>query len=120
MNVYDSDRMADVLAPIGYASTDTPEDADMVIINTCHIREQASEKLFSELGRLRNMKVKREDKGQSTVIAVAGCVAQAAGAEIIKRAPYVDIVLGHKLITGCRKWSPNQRGLKAVVPIKAS
>lgn len=94
MNVYDSDRMADVLAPIGYASTDTPEDADMVIINTCHIREQASEKLFSELGRLRNMKVKREDKGQSTVIAVAGCVAQAAGAEIIKRAPYVDIVLG--------------------------
>jgi tRNA-2-methylthio-N6-dimethylallyladenosine synthase len=94
MNVYDSDRMADVLAPIGYASTDTPEDADMVIINTCHIREQASEKLFSELGRLRNMKVKREDNGKSTVIAVAGCVAQAAGAEIIKRAPYVDIVLG--------------------------
>jgi tRNA-2-methylthio-N6-dimethylallyladenosine synthase len=94
MNVYDSDRMADVLAPIGYASTDSPEDADMVIINTCHIREQASEKLYSELGRLRNMKVKREEKGRSTVIAVAGCVAQAAGAEIIKRAPYVDIVLG--------------------------
>ncbi len=94
MNVYDSDRMADVLAPIGYTATDTPDDADMVIINTCHIREQASEKLFSELGRLRNMKVKREDKGKSTVIAVAGCVAQAAGTEIIKRAPYVDIVLG--------------------------
>ncbi len=94
MNVYDSDRMADVLAPIGYVTTNLPEEADMVIINTCHIREQASEKLFSELGRLRNMKVKRQDKGKSTVIAVAGCVAQAAGAEIIKRAPYVDIVLG--------------------------
>lgn len=94
MNVYDSDRMSDVLAPIGYAATDTPDDADMVIINTCHIREQASEKLFSELGRLRKIRQKRQGKGKSTIIAVAGCVAQAAGAEIIKRAPYVDIVLG--------------------------
>ncbi|MBT3991209.1 MAG: tRNA (N6-isopentenyl adenosine(37)-C2)-methylthiotransferase MiaB [Rhodospirillaceae bacterium] len=94
MNVYDSDRMADVLAPIGYAATDVPGDADMVIVNTCHIREQASEKLFSELGRFRNMKNKRAENGDATVIAVAGCVAQAAGAEIIKRAPYVDIVLG--------------------------
>jgi len=94
MNVYDSDRMEDVLAPIGYAPTDEPNDADMVIINTCHIREKASEKLFSELGRLRIMKEKRLIDGKSTVIAVAGCVAQAEGAEIIKRAPYVDIVLG--------------------------
>jgi tRNA-2-methylthio-N6-dimethylallyladenosine synthase len=94
MNVYDSDRMADVLAPLGYGMATTPDEADMVIINTCHIREQASEKLFSELGRLRNIKQAREGKGKSTVIAVAGCVAQAVGAEIIKRAPYVDIVLG--------------------------
>lgn len=94
MNVYDSDRMADVLAPIGYVITDKPDNADMIIINTCHIREQASEKLFSELGRLQNIKSKRCDAGKATVIAVAGCVAQAAGAEILKRAPYVDIVLG--------------------------
>jgi tRNA-2-methylthio-N6-dimethylallyladenosine synthase len=94
MNVYDSNRMVDVLAPIGYALTATPDDADMVIINTCHIREQATEKLFSELGRFRNRKVARQDKGKSTIIAVAGCVAQAAGVEILKRAPYVDIVLG--------------------------
>jgi tRNA-2-methylthio-N6-dimethylallyladenosine synthase len=94
MNVYDSDRMADVLAPIGYVVTDSPDDADMVIINTCHIREQASEKLFSELGRLRKIKSKRSDVGNTTVIAVAGCVAQAAGKEILRRAPYVDIVLG--------------------------
>ena len=94
MNVYDSDRMADVLAPIGYVVTDKPDNADMIIINTCHIREQASEKLFSELGRLQNIKSKRCDTGKTTVIAVAGCVAQAVGAEILKRAPYVDIVLG--------------------------
>tara|TARA_B100000315_G_scaffold229013_1_gene238284 strand:+ start:1504 stop:2871 length:1368 start_codon:yes stop_codon:yes gene_type:complete len=94
MNVYDSDRMADVLAPIGYVATDGPDDADMVIINTCHIREKAAEKLFSELGRLRNIKEHRLEHGKATVIAVAGCVAQAEGAEIIKRAPYVDIVLG--------------------------
>ena len=94
MNVYDSDRMVDVLAPIGYVVTDRPDNADMVIINTCHIREQASEKLFSELGRLQKIKLKRSDVGNSTVIAVAGCVAQAAGKEILRRAPYVDIVLG--------------------------
>ncbi len=91
MNVYDSARMADVLAPLGYAPTGTPEDADMVILNTCHIREKASEKLFSELGRLRAAK---EATGGRMVLAVAGCVAQAEGAEITARAPYVDIVLG--------------------------
>ncbi|MGG5821317.1 tRNA (N6-isopentenyl adenosine(37)-C2)-methylthiotransferase MiaB [Falsiroseomonas sp. HW251] len=91
MNVYDSARMADVLAPLGYAPTQTPEDADMVILNTCHIREKASEKLFSELGRLRAAK---EATGGRMVLAVAGCVAQAEGAEITARAPYVDIVLG--------------------------
>ena len=94
MNVYDSTRMADVLAPLGYATADRVEDADMVILNTCHIREHASEKVFSELGRLRDLKLLREGKGKGLVIAVAGCVAQAEGQEIIARAPYVDIVLG--------------------------
>jgi tRNA-2-methylthio-N6-dimethylallyladenosine synthase len=94
MNVYDSGRMADVLAPLGYMPTATPDDADMVILNTCHIRDKAAEKVFSELGRLRVVKQAREAAGRPTILAVAGCVAQAEGAEIIARAPYVDIVLG--------------------------
>ncbi len=94
MNVYDSGRMADVLAPLGYAPVDAPDGADMVILNTCHIREKAVEKVFSELGRLRLLKAAREAAGQRMVLAVAGCVAQAEGAEILARAPYVDIVLG--------------------------
>ena len=94
MNVYDSARMADVLAPIGYTPTATPEEADMVILNTCHIRDRATEKVFSELGRLRVIKAEREAAGRPTILAVAGCVAQAEGAEILARAPYVDIVLG--------------------------
>ena len=94
MNVYDSLRMADVLAPLGYAPTDTVADADMVILNTCHIRERAADKVFSELGRLREVKETRALAGQSTILAVAGCVAQAEGAEIAARAPYVDLVLG--------------------------
>jgi len=93
MNVYDSARMADVLAPQGFVSTPTPEDADMVILNTCHIREKAAEKVFSDLGRLRSMKTARRN-GQDMMIAVAGCVAQAEGAEITARAPYVDILVG--------------------------
>ncbi len=94
MNVYDSGRMADVLAPLGYTATDTPDDADMVILNTCHIREKAAEKVFSDLGRMRVHKTARENTGGELIIAVAGCVAQAEGAEIIRRAPFVDIVLG--------------------------
>ena len=94
MNVYDSLRMADVLAPLGYAPTASPDDADMVILNTCHIRERAEEKVFSELGRLRLVKEARAAEGRQTVLAVAGCVAQAEGKEIFTRAPYVDIVLG--------------------------
>ncbi len=94
MNVYDSDRMADVLAPLGYATTDQADEADMVLVNTCHIREKAAEKLFSELGRYRLHKEARASEGRETLIAVAGCVAQAEGAEIIRRAPFVDIVLG--------------------------
>jgi tRNA-2-methylthio-N6-dimethylallyladenosine synthase len=91
MNVYDSGRMADVLAPLGYAPAAAPDGADMVILNTCHIRDKAAEKVFSELGRLRRMK---EATGNRMILAVAGCVAQAEGAEILARAPYVDIVLG--------------------------
>ena len=95
MNVYDSDRMTDALAPLGYQITDSPVDADMVILNTCHIREKASEKVFSELGRLRMIKEKmRDQQGRDVMIAVAGCVAQAEGEEIIRRAPWVDIVVG--------------------------
>ena len=94
MNVYDSARMADVLAPLGYSPTDTPDDADMVILNTCHIRERATDKVFSELGRLREIKDARQTVGHKTILAVAGCVAQAEGAEILARAPYVDLVLG--------------------------
>ncbi|HIJ61081.1 MAG TPA: tRNA (N6-isopentenyl adenosine(37)-C2)-methylthiotransferase MiaB [Rhodospirillaceae bacterium] len=91
MNVYDSARMAEVLAPLGYAVAAAAEDADLVILNTCHIREHAAEKVFSELGRLRKLKLRR---GGDMVIAVAGCVAQAEGQEIMARAPHVDIVLG--------------------------
>jgi tRNA-2-methylthio-N6-dimethylallyladenosine synthase len=91
MNVYDSGRMADVLAPLGYGPAAEPDGADMVILNTCHIRDKAAEKVFSELGRLRRLK---EATGGRMILAVAGCVAQAEGAEILARAPYVDIVLG--------------------------
>ncbi|RSB45971.1 MULTISPECIES: tRNA (N6-isopentenyl adenosine(37)-C2)-methylthiotransferase MiaB [Brevundimonas] len=95
MNVYDSERMADVLRPLGYAPTETPEDADFVILNTCHIREKAAEKVYSELGKLREMRDRRMAAGQGGMtIAVAGCVAQAEGEEIMKRQPAVDLVVG--------------------------
>src|SRR6185437_7228704 len=94
MNVYDSGRMAEVLAPLGYAETGTVEEADMILLNTCHIREKAAEKLFSDLGRLRPLKARKAEDGGRLVLAVAGCVAQAEGAEILSRAPFVDLVLG--------------------------
>jgi tRNA-2-methylthio-N6-dimethylallyladenosine synthase len=94
MNVYDSARMAEVLAPLGYRPVEEPEGADMVILNTCHIREKASEKVFSELGRLRRLQVEKARAGGRMILAVAGCVAQAEGAELVRRAPFVDIVLG--------------------------
>ncbi|MFT9398801.1 tRNA (N6-isopentenyl adenosine(37)-C2)-methylthiotransferase MiaB [Acetobacter sp.] len=94
MNVYDSARMSDVLRPLGYQPVELPDAADMIILNTCHIRDKAAEKVFSELGRLRLIKEARKAEGQQTIIAVAGCVAQAEGQEILTRAPYVDIVLG--------------------------
>ncbi|HXQ50286.1 MAG TPA: tRNA (N6-isopentenyl adenosine(37)-C2)-methylthiotransferase MiaB [Stellaceae bacterium] len=94
MNVYDSARMADVLAPLGYALAAAAEGADMVILNTCHIREKAAEKVFSELGRLKPLMARKRKAGGRMILAVAGCVAQAEGAEIVARAPQVDIVLG--------------------------
>ncbi len=94
MNVYDSNRMADILSSLNYAPVDTPDDADMMILNTCHIREKATDKVFSELGRLRPHKDAKEAKGEKMLIAVAGCVAQAEGDFILERAPYVDMVFG--------------------------
>ncbi len=94
MNVYDSRRMADVLAPLGYAPVEEPDGADMIILNTCHIREKATDKVFSELGRMRAHKKAREKDGKKTIMAVAGCVAQAEGDVIMDRAPYVDMVFG--------------------------
>ena len=94
MNVYDSRRMADVMAPSGFAETDAPEGADVIILNTCHIREKAAEKIYSEIGRLRVLKQEASAAGRKVTIAVAGCVAQAEGEEIVRRAPVVDVVVG--------------------------
>lgn len=94
MNSYDSNRMADILGPLGYDQVETPDNADMIILNTCHIREKATDKVFSDLGRLRPHKIEKERKGQKMLIAVAGCVAQAEGEFILERAPYVDMVFG--------------------------
>ncbi|HEY8576619.1 MAG TPA: tRNA (N6-isopentenyl adenosine(37)-C2)-methylthiotransferase MiaB [Devosia sp.] len=101
MNVYDSDRMMDALAPHGYETTLDMTQADLVLLNTCHIREKASEKVFSELGRLKELQTERRALGGDMMIGVAGCVAQAEGEEIARRAPVVDMVFGpqayHKL-----------------------
>ena len=94
MNVYDSERMADVLAPLDFSPVDDADEADMVILNTCHIREKAADKVYSELGRLRRLKERRKKDGGRLILAVAGCVAQAEGAEIFSRAPCVDMVFG--------------------------
>jgi tRNA-2-methylthio-N6-dimethylallyladenosine synthase len=94
MNVYDSERMAEALARDGYSETSDVDGADLVILNTCHIREKAAEKVYSELGRIRDVKNERAKDGKNTVIAVAGCVAQAEGPEITARQPAVDLVIG--------------------------
>ena len=90
MNIYDSERMAEALGPSGYVTTDSPDDADMILLNTCHIREKAAEKIYSELGRLKPLKAQNPD----LKIGVTGCVAQAEGGEIIRRQPMVDLVVG--------------------------
>jgi tRNA-2-methylthio-N6-dimethylallyladenosine synthase len=94
MNVYDSERMADVLRPLGYGLTESPEGADLVVLNTCHIREKATEKVYSELGQIKRLKAARAAEGGAMLVAVAGCVAQAEGAEIVRRQPAVDLVVG--------------------------
>lgn len=115
MNVYDSARMADVLAPVGYAETQSPDDADLVILNTCHIREKAAEKVYSELGRLRALKEAKEKAGGSLTIGVAGCVAQAEGEEMVRRAPVVDLVFGpqsyHRLPELLKRADNGARGI---------
>ena len=95
MNFYDSERMTDLLKPHGYELDNSAEDADLIVLNTCHIREKAVEKTFSELGRIRNqINLSEEKTGKKSIVAVAGCVAQAQGKEIMKRSPWVDIVVG--------------------------
>src|SRR5271166_5579858 len=94
MNVYDSYRMADLLAPEGFVETGSPEEADLIVLNTCHIREKAAEKVYSELGRIRRLREAAARDGRRVTVAVAGCVAQAEGEEIIRRAPVVDLVVG--------------------------
>jgi tRNA-2-methylthio-N6-dimethylallyladenosine synthase len=94
MNVYDSQRMAEVLAAVGFEQAEAPESADLVILNTCHIREKAAEKVYSEIGKLKRLKSERQGKGGQLRIAVAGCVAQAEGEEMVRRAPAVDLVFG--------------------------
>ena len=117
MNVYDSGRMADVVAEGGYAETASADDADLVILNTCHIREKAAEKVYSELGRLRDLKHERAAAGRDTTIVVAGCVAQAEGREIIRRAPAVDVVVGpgsyHRLPALIRDAQASRKGVDA-------
>ncbi len=113
MNVYDSERMTDALSKDGYQATDALEEADLVLLNTCHIREKAAEKVYSELGRLREMKKARAKNGREMVIGVTGCVAQAEGKEILRRAPAVDLVIGpqtyHRLPEALRRAKGGER-----------
>jgi tRNA-2-methylthio-N6-dimethylallyladenosine synthase len=115
MNVYDSHRMADTMAREGYVETQTPEDADLIVLNTCHIRERAAEKVYSELGRIRELKSAAKQQDRKVLVAVAGCVAQAEGAEIIRRAPVVDLVLGPQNIHRLPNLAFRARGGKPVV-----
>src|SRR5215469_13028548 len=94
MNVYDSARMVDALRPHGFVAAENSQDADLIILNTCHIREKAAEKVYSELGTIRRLKAAKARRGGRMMVAVAGCVAQAEGAEIMRRAPCVDLVIG--------------------------
>jgi tRNA-2-methylthio-N6-dimethylallyladenosine synthase len=120
MNVYDSGRMEDLLDPLGFSPVEAPELADLVVLNTCHIRERATEKVFSELGRLRVLQQQRAASGGRMMIALAGCVAQAEGEVILARAPYVDIVLGpqtyHRLPSMLRRAEAGERVVQTEFP----
>jgi tRNA-2-methylthio-N6-dimethylallyladenosine synthase len=124
MNVYDSARMADVLAPVGYEATEDPDAADLVILNTCHIREKAAEKVYSELGRIRSRSAQSVAKNRPVpLVAVAGCVAQAEGEEILRRAPNVDFVVGpqsyHKLPDLVARAAPQSGIVETDFPAKS-
>ena len=107
MNVYDSERMAEAMGGAGLCRRRSPpEEADMILLNTCHIREKAAEKVYSELGRFKGLKAAKPD----LKIGVAGCVAQAEGEEIMRRQPLVDLVVGPQAITACPRWRPGARG----------
>ena len=118
MNVYDSERMSDVLSPLGYQLSDNSAEADIIILNTCHIREKAAEKVYSELGRIRKIRDQRSQEGKNTIIGVAGCVAQAEGEEMLARAPIVDLLVGpqayHRLPELIKKIEAGERGLLEV------
>ena len=120
MNVYDSERMSEVLAPLGYTETTDVTDADLVILNTCHIREKAADKVYSDLGRIREIKDLRRANGFETTVAVAGCVAQAEGSEIVARAPVVDLVIGpqsyHRLPELLNRAALGQRQVETTFP----
>ncbi len=121
MNVYDSERISDVLAPLGYSLSEEMNEADLIILNTCHIREKAAEKVYSELGRIRAIKEAAVRAGGSTLVAVAGCVAQAEGEEIIRRAPQVDLVFGpqvyHRLPELLAKVENHERVVETDFPV---
>ncbi len=116
MNVYDSERMAEALGADGYEQTDTPDDADMILLNTCHIREKAAEKVYSELGRFKGLKAEKPD----LKIGVAGCVAQAEGEEIMRRQPMVDLVVGpqtyHRLPSMMEQVAKGEKALDTDFP----
>ena len=122
MNVYDSQRMQDTLAAQGYAAADGPDNADLILLNTCHIREKAAEKVYSEVGRLRKLQASRRAAGADMRIAVAGCVAQAEGEEIISRAPAVDLVLGpqsyHRLPSLLARVAAGEKVVETEFPVE--
>src|SRR4051812_36932762 len=122
MNAYDSNRMADLLAPEGFIETGAADDADLIILNTCNIREKAAEKVYSELGRVRLLKDEAARDGRRLTVAVAGCVAQAEGQEIIRRGPVVDLVVGpqsyHRLPDLLARAAQNQRVVETEFPVE--
>jgi tRNA-2-methylthio-N6-dimethylallyladenosine synthase len=122
MNVYDSQRMADIMAPAGFSETAQPDDADLIILNTCNIRERAAEKIYSELGRMRVLKSEAAQQGRKVTVAVAGCVAQAEGEEIVRRAPSVDVVVGsqnyHRLPEMLARAASGERVIDIEFPVE--